>query len=59
MLQFCIYPQYSVKPQLSKSLPQRNGRSIRDSTLKTLREALSKNESVQTAYKYIFYEPTN
>ena len=58
IIEFNLYPQYSVKSMIYPALSQKKVRSIREDSLKTLRKALSSNEVPQVVHKYFVSLPT-
>ena len=55
--QFNLYPEYSVHSLMSPKLSQKRARKIREENMKSLKQALKKEEGVQVTHKYYINLP--
>ena len=55
--QFNLYPAYSVNSLMSPKLSQKRAHKIREENMKSLKQALKKEEGVQVTHKYYINLP--
>ena len=58
ILQFNLYPEYSVDDLLSEDMVPKQVRRVKEGSLKSLREALQQNDNVIITRKYYISLPT-
>ena len=58
IMEFKVYPQYSVKSMITPDLSQKKVRSIRENRLKTLREAIMSSKDLEVAHQHFVSLPT-